>query len=154
MNQNQYGHPWDDDSPHLHPLSPHIVQTPDGVQTPLTVDDIVKLASAGVAITYSEIRHRIASSPPAQSEYPFRDPAELLLDVLRKRISANVRSRGRDAEGELFPYLAAAQFEETVYVFAHYPGHPPVVLTDPGHLYPSDALMAKLHLLKVQPKAP
>jgi hypothetical protein len=43
--------------------------------------------------------------------------------------------------------MSAVAHGEKVYVFVAPEDNPPLILEDDLHLYPSDALMAKLHLL-------
>jgi hypothetical protein len=44
--------------------------------------------------------------------------------------------------------MSAVAHGEKVYVFVAPNNQPPLILEDDLHLYPSDALMAKLHLME------
>lgn len=133
------------------------VEPSDGsVWHSICVSDIVKLAAAGVTMSFNDIKNQVIPDGPSE---PRMRPIPLIDDTLAQALWSRVATNLQLIAGEYSnlgftrPYqLAAAKFEETIYVFAVAPGHPPVILTDPAHCFPSDALMAKLALLKDQAK--
>lgn len=109
----------------------------------LSVSDIERLAKAGVTMKFEEIQHIVVPDsvafPPAQP-YQLADP---LYDRLR-RVD---RTRNRDAFGVSI-HLTAVEHGEDVYVFVATGRGEPVILKDKSFMYPSDALMAQIHLLE------
>jgi hypothetical protein len=105
----------------------------------LTVSEMVDLAKAGVKV---ELAGRVAISqapPPVATAY------DHLTDMIcdRWRMSKG----GREYEGFPGPTLKAVQHGDEVHVFA-YSGHSePEVLVDDAAIYPSDALLARIHLM-------
>jgi hypothetical protein len=112
---------------------------------PLTVSEVERLAKAGVTVAFADIAAHVHPDPPKQDHL---DPgARAVLDRWRR----NPRNQPEYVGFEVIRF-ATHMYNDTVYVFVVTPGHEPVILTDDVHLFPSDALMAKIHLLEHQLK--
>ncbi len=112
-------------------------------RTLLTVADVVKLATAGVKIEFSDIADQLQpDAPPATGE-----PA--LADAIWERWH-RAKTATRTAfhfDGHHRPWqLFAAQHGDTIHVFVSPNDAEPFVFTDVAAIYPSDALMAALAL--------
>lgn len=134
------------------PWNPHMIQETGRPMYALPVSDIIKLAAAGVKIEFKDIANQIMPDPvqPQTAE-----PSDGLRDYHNRLLVRPIVDRWRmanqkrDMEGHAFPFLLSAQqYKEKVYVFVGTGNSEPCILTDEAHLYPSDALMAKLHLLQ------
>lgn len=117
---------------------------------PLTVSDVVKLASAGVKVEFKDICHQITSDGPDHP--PLQATAPAMADAIWDRWH---RTKRASLRGDQFGYhsdgirpweLFAAQHKDTVHVFVAPRGDEPFVLTDAATIFPSDTLMASLAL--------
>lgn len=155
--------PFDDIEPSGRTHHGHLLEEYGGRLDPvvtrpcLTVSDVVKLAAGGVAVKFEDVKDMIVPDGPVQDkiqEWWDTAPTKALI----ARITMNVRSRPRNERSfqedpiRMYTALMAAQHGDTVYVFAHYRCARPQMMTDPLHLFPSDALMAQLHLLEEHAK--
>lgn len=126
----------------------------------ITVTDAVKLATAGVKLDFEQLRHHLVPDPPPAEEegkiQAWWDTAPTR--ALIARISMNARTHGYQLDQyvvdpiKMFLSLLASQHGDMVHVFVHYRGCEPQIMKDPLHLFPSDALMAQLHLLEEHAK--
>lgn len=111
----------------------------------LSVSDVERLAKAGVAIKFEEIRHQIqpdALTPPPMAYDAPRTLEEALWDRWKRAHRPSDHSFGA-----MIPYkINASEHGGKVYVFVSPGDCPPFILEDEALLYPSDALMAKLAL--------
>ena len=119
----------------------------------LSVSDVERLAKAGVKMEWSEIKNQVRPDlKPSPAEASMFDCSKLLRPlVARLKQAYDNASRNSIAvpfEDSLGPdFLSAAAHGDKVYVFVASRHGPPIILEDESHLYPSDALMAKLHLM-------
>lgn len=122
----------------------------------LSIDDITKLAAAGIKIDWNDVRHRIKPNDkePEPSDSLGHHDKHLIRPLVQRWVNTETATAKRDYgryEGMVraFPFenLSAAVHGDKVYLFAHIEGTPPVVLEDEKHIYPSDGLMARLHLM-------
>lgn len=127
----------------------------------LTVDDIVKLAAAGIKMELAEVMQHLASPEPPQREPGWFNQNRLLQPLIERwrngmrTNDANDYQMDRDIEGIGFPFhLSAWCANELVYLFVGGPGLTPCIIEDEQYMFPSDALMVKLHLLDNQRKPP
>jgi hypothetical protein len=113
----------------------------------LTVGDIERLAKAGVSIKFEDIRQQVIA------DYPQAMPAERprylpLVDAFEDRWYRNTKARDnayRDSYASMpFEFFAATNGDKVVVLLSDGANH--VVLEDPTNLYPSDDLMASIHL--------
>lgn len=115
----------------------------------LSVTDVERLAKAGIAITWNDISHSVLPDymmqpPPTPTSYE-----QALTDPIRERWRrANQHKAGRfDVNPTASVHLSAVEYGEDIYVFVATGRGEPQILTDKSCLYPSDALMAQIHLL-------
>lgn len=120
----------------------------------LSVSDVVKLATGGVKIDFEHVKDMIVPDPPEPDRIA-RWFDTMPTKALVARIVMNARTRPMSLSDpdptdptRNFRSLLAAVHGDTVHVFVHYYRCKPQVMTDPVHLFPSDALMAQLHLLE------
>ena len=118
----------------------------------LTVSDVERLAKAGVVMDYKELRHEIQPDPPKEE-----DPRRVtpLVDMIHTRIRMATRARDGNSiyainyqDGHTLPEMYAVPFKDKVHVFVATGNQPPLIIEDEAQLFPSDALMAKLALLR------
>jgi hypothetical protein len=111
------------------------------------VGDVERLAKAGVTVAFADIAAQIHPDPPT------RDHLDPYARAVMDRWKCNPASAARKL-GTFEPImrLSGAEYGGLVYVFVVTGRHEPVILTDDVHLFPSDALLAKIHLLEHQPK--
>ena len=106
----------------------------------LTVSDIERLAKAGVSMSFEAIVGCIEPDPKPKDIF---DDSHLTGVIIQ-------RWRMTQQPGKDFGYmpfhLAAAVYKGKVHVFVSGRDREPTVLVDEAHLFPSDALMANLHL--------
>lgn len=104
----------------------------------LSVSDVERLAKAGVKVEWGDIRYQVVPDP---------EPAapETLTSAFWHRWD-----RSHPPRWDSFPTrpydIYASEYGDKVYVYVQPRDSEPFVLEDDKHLYPSDALMAKLHL--------
>lgn len=111
----------------------------------LSVSDVERLAKAGVAIRFEDIKYQIepdtAAPPPQHFPMP-RTLEEAFWDRWRR-----AHLPRENTFGAMIPYtINASEQGGKVYVFVSPGDQPPFILEDDAVLYPSDALMAKLAL--------
>jgi hypothetical protein len=125
----------------------------------LTISDAIKLAQNGVPVTFADIADRLvpeAGPSPSRVQQSSRiqqwldtTPTQVLLDRLAMQSRAKANQLMIDARDAVSEYNAifASPHGDTVYVFVHRRACAPMLFEDPAHLFPSDGLMGKLHLL-------
>lgn len=118
----------------------------------LSVSDVERLAKAGVSINISDIAQQLVPDPPPTPSHVFDTAAVSTLVKRLATISAfnDNFNQFMDGSGFLlrkYVSLAASLHGDKVYVFVHMRGIEPLIIEDAKHLYPSDALIAKLTLL-------
>jgi len=113
---------------------------PEYLPCVLTVNDIERMAKAGVVIAYKDIAGHVV--PDQQPERP-----RTLEDAFWERWHRANVSKDYRFEAYRRPYAVAAhQHGDKVTVFVQPHDKAPFTLEDESVLYPSDALMAKLAL--------
>lgn len=113
----------------------------------LSVTDVVRLATAGVKMEWEAVRDQVRPDPVPDKTGMFDCSA--VLRPLVSRLTQNFDLQNDMLTGPLqVPFfLSAVVHGDKVYVFVASTDQPPIILEDDRHLYPSDALMAKLHLM-------
>lgn len=114
----------------------------------LTVHDAERLARAGVKI---DLEHVNITEDPRNKDWVEKDPWAIAVE---DRLRMNPMFGMRLATRELHLRLMGGKYGEKVFICVHLGNRPPVLLDDDAHLFPSDALMAKIHLLDKQPSSP
>src|ERR1035437_6495575 len=121
----------------------------------LSVSDVERLAKAGVKMDWETMRDQVRPDPVPDKTGMF--DCRVLLRPLVARLRQQALSRstkdrfltggsdGAYIDGPSF--LSVVAHGEKVYVFVASGNQPPLILEDDLHLYPSDALIAKLHLM-------
>lgn len=110
----------------------------------LTVSDVERLAKAGVKIEFEQIKSQVRPDPPSEDRDKWmRLPlVEAFWERWRRANPPN-----HQTFNEVGPWgIYASVFDDTVYVFVSPTDGPPFIIEDQKHLYPSDSLMAALHL--------
>ena len=105
----------------------------------LSVSDVERLAKAGVAITFSDVQYQIQRDP--EEVVRVASLADSFWERWRRANPPDYRTFGGPTFG-----IYASEYGDKVYVYVHPTDSEPFILEDDKHLYPSDALMAKLHL--------
>lgn len=116
----------------------------------LTVSDIERLAKAGVTMSFDDICHQIMPDPPEVSQQDvFSHPCSLVESFWQRWRRANP-SNPHSMVFVSPPYViaSATEYGDKVYVCVAPTDREPFILEDDKHLYPSDSLMAKLHLME------
>lgn len=116
----------------------------------LSVSEMIELAKAGVAI---ELAGKVQVDRAYRSPIPL--PTARNRDIsegIRERYLQSQRAKRVDdylygATTIPVPDLCAFQHGDKVYVFAYSGNSPPEVIEDDAAIYPSDALLARIHLL-------
>ncbi len=109
---------------------------------PLTVSDVERLAKAGVIIKFEDIAAQVMRDAPPPDE-TFKSRYLPMVDAFWERWRwANNTDLFRD--GETFHLYAFEQGDKVIAIVSDGISH--VIIEDEKCLYPSDALMAKLHL--------
>lgn len=116
----------------------------------LTVAQIEALAKAGVKV---ELAHTVIvkhDEPAPAYQYGALD----LLNMVRDRWMMAMKAKNAVSAGNVFmesyfvnPLIAAAKHGDKVYIFAGGGNTAPHVIEDDAAIFPSDALLAKLHLM-------
>jgi hypothetical protein len=116
----------------------------------LSVSEMIELAKAGVAV---ELAGKV------QVDRTYRSPTPLptardrdISEGIRERYLQSQRSKKVDdfiygSSPIQVPDLCAFQHGDKVYVFAYSGNSPPEVIEDDAAIYPSDALLARIHLM-------
>jgi len=110
----------------------------------LTVSEMVELAKAGVKV---ELAGRVAITPVPPPPKPLHhvNGEPNLNEMIRQRWRM---SRMASHHYELEPpQLCAIRHEEKIYVFAYGGKAEPEIIVDEAAIYPSDALLARIHLM-------
>lgn len=117
----------------------------------LSVSEMIELAKAGVAIELAgkvQIDRRVR--PPPFPGNHGRDISqgirERYVQSQQAKLSEHDRIYGLRAS-DAVPELCAFEHGDKVYVFAYSGNSPPEVIEDDAAIYPSDALLARIHLL-------
>jgi hypothetical protein len=118
------------------------------VSSNLSVSDIERLAKAGVKIEFKDIALQVQPdmypSPGSYDEMAPKPPRSLSDSFWQRWERANPRKFGA---GEMRPWdIHATEFGDKVYVYVAPTDGEPFILEDSKPLFPSDALMAALHL--------
>jgi hypothetical protein len=112
----------------------------------LSVAEAVELAKAGVQV---ELAGRVSIDPlplPPKSIYhPNGEPD--LTEMIRQRWRLSRAASSKYHEFESGPQLCALRHGEKVYVFAYSGNAEPEIIVDEAAIYPSDALLARIHLM-------
>lgn len=115
----------------------------------LTVSQIERLAKAGVKVELSDVL--IVGEMPEYPKAMQHGSPEHLVDMIHQRWRMAMEAKNRAyADPQPFyaqPAIAAVRHEDKVHVFAVGEKCPPQILVDEIAIFPSDALMAQLHLL-------
>lgn len=114
----------------------------------LSVSDIVKLATAGIAITFDDIAYCVRPDDQFTPNRPYEvPPIRTLEDAFWDRWNRSNRADERELnQGKMYLRVAAHEYGKTVYLFVMPVGAEPFILEDTSQLFPSDALMAALYL--------
>lgn len=105
----------------------------------LSVAEMAELARAGIKIELCD-RVTVAKADPRARSHD-------LADSIRERWLQSQRAKGQWMDGGLAPQMYAAQHGDKVYVFVYGGNAPPEIIEDDACIYPSDALLARVHLL-------
>jgi len=147
---------YDPQYPEPYVIGGHPTEPPRHV---LGVSEIVALAQAGVKMDFKEIMHQVRPDPPSRRETVYDCSVMLgpLLDRMRMAETAAQASKHPGMEpGRLYngpAHMSVCAHNGKVFVFVQQYGADPVIIEDDIHLYPSDALLAKIGLLQqLQPK--
>lgn len=122
--------------PHVPPNYPP--PWPSPVKAMLTVSDVARLAQAGVKVNFSDISDMVRPDD-TKSLTP-------LVDAFWQRWHRANPGSPMSLPPERPWAIAAAPYNDVVYVFVAPFNGVPFILEDEKTLYPSDALIAKLHL--------
>lgn len=117
----------------------------------LTVNDVERLAKAGVKVDYENIKNVVVPDPPKPDIiYGQIDPYGWLR-ALHDRWQRTNPNPARDGfmDPHNFAYVGAVHVEdtETMHLMVATKQGRVAYVTDDAKMYPSDALIAKLHLL-------
>lgn len=139
--------------PDFDPPAPRQNYDPPG--RTLSVSDVERLAKAGVKIEFSDVRYQIMPDDdlkPPERLFPHMEPLQQSFWERWRR--ANPQKA--DRFDHLPPFsVYAHETDDKVFVMVgpNDTRQEPFLIEDLKHLYPSDALMAKLHLwLQARPK--
>jgi hypothetical protein len=116
----------------------------------LTVSEMVELAKAGVKV---ELAGRVAIAPPLPvpptptSTYDENGQINLTELIRQRWRMSRLTANQSGMFMEVGPQLSAVRHEEKIYVFAYSGRAEPEVIVDDAAIYPSDALLARIHLM-------
>lgn len=131
-------------------LHPHPIMTGNYEPTvSLTVGEVTELAKAGVKVELAgkvEIKSPIMPTGRMLSRDISEGIRERYVQSQQAKLSEHDRIYGLRAS-DAIPELCAFQHGDKVYVFAYSGNSPPEVIEDDAAIYPSDALLARIHLL-------
>lgn len=122
----------------------------------LTVSDIERLAKAGVTISLSDLqRHEVVSDPVEPVDMMQEQKPTPLVDMIYARMNMAARARrgnqdvyGGFSEAARYPEMYATPYGDKVFVLVATGYSEPIIIQDDAQMFPSDALLAKLALLK------
>lgn len=137
---------------------------PNTPSRPITVSDVERLAKAGVHVEMKDIVDHVTRDPPVeptpQSKYQawYMNHYSHYLDLLLARLESSTMAGNELGTFKRRFLLSVTRSGDEIYIFAQYVGGttdgihsdltPPIVLTDPASLFPSDSLLTRLHLLE------
>lgn len=106
----------------------------------MTTEQIERLAKAGVTV---ELAHKVyvQDPPPVPNQRTYDHLTDLITGRWRMSNGA------QQYEGLVVPQLKAMQHGDKVYVFAYSGNAEPEIIVDDAAIYPSDALLARIHLM-------
>lgn len=112
----------------------------------LTIEEAERLAKAGIKVELAGPITIDNTQEPKQI-----GSNDHLKEMLHDRWSMSMRAK-HDATfdyrfGYVMPIISAHRYDDKVYVFACSGNAPPEIIEDDVAVYPSDALLAKLHLM-------
>lgn len=115
----------------------------------LSVSDVERLAKAGVAIKFEDIRHQVTADVMMAPAMNYDERPRSLEDSFWDRWKRAHTRQMREHIGVITPYgIHATEYDGKIYVTVSPQDQAPFILEDEAVLYPSDALMAKLALLE------
>ena len=116
-------------------------------RTALAISDIERLAKAGVAMTFKDIADQIMPDPP-QPTTRLSLPSDPDAEAIYNRWYMNPENANRRQMSfqESFR-VSTARHGGIVHVFVAAINKAPVIIEDDVSMFPSDALLAKIHLL-------
>lgn len=118
----------------------------DHVVSTLTVSEVERLAKAGVKVEFKDIAAQVRPDIP---ESPHLFDNRLVKPLVERRAASRCNSQDNFIS---FPFNAyVTRYGDKFYIFLSTGCHEPCILQDEAHLYPSDALMASIHLLLSTP---
>jgi hypothetical protein len=112
-----------------------------GVRQSLTVGDAERLAKAGVQIDLNKVD---ITNPPQELE------VDQWAKAVMTRLRMNPKFSFAMNTGEMRVRMMGAPSGDKVFIFLVMGTHEPVLLEDSVFLFPSDALMGKIHMLGKQ----
>jgi len=128
----------------IHTMYPMSSNEQTSVRHMLSVSDVERLAKAGVQIKLEDVINQLIPDPVVMP------PAHTLADLIYSRMKQSMQAKYPDNDVFAWhrPELHATIFKDKAYVFVTTGKSEPLVIEDDAHIFPSDALMAKLHLLQ------
>lgn len=125
----------------------------------LSVDDIAKLAGAGIKMGLEDIVKYLPPPEPPQKAPGWFNQNRLLQPLIerwrngQRQQPNNDFLMDRELEATHFPFHLSAWCEnDLVYLFVAGHGVAPCIIEDEQYVFPSDALMVKLRILDKQRK--
>lgn len=116
----------------------------------LSVDEVVALAKAGVQV---ELAGRVTIDnvpPPIAHTRDIGSPHNDISEGIRQRYFQSQRAKMTPNDVGSFidvPAMCAFEHGEKVYVFIYNGRSEPEMIDDEASIYPSDALLARIHLM-------
>lgn len=116
----------------------------------LSVSDVERLAKAGVVINFNDVKHDLVSDMPEMTLGATPAPPQSLLETAfwdrYRRNARATRPNDYHTEFHIQPFSFSAHETEDVVHCCLCDGKDFVVIEDQKALYPSDALLAAIHL--------
>lgn len=123
---------------------PYVHETPAPTMA-MTTDQIERLAKAGVTV---ELAHKVYVQDPPPPMPPPQACGNDISQGIRERWMQSAKQQSREFGSYIVtPELCAFQHGDKVYVFAYSGNAEPEIIVDEAAIYPSDALLARLHLM-------
>lgn len=121
----------------------------------LTIKDIERLAAAGVKMEFESIKHIVRPDPvpPPLLSNRYLTPVHIVEPIVKRYIRMlATKNPDRDVEGVGAPFFISGHEKNgTVFIFfsptSSGPNDKPVILEDDATVFPSDKLMASIHML-------